>query len=57
MNNSRERWVFTIEPLPSDTPAVNRVRSALKVLLRRFGLKATAVREAPPDEPPRRDEQ
>jgi hypothetical protein len=49
---ARERWIFTIEPLVSPTPAVNRVRSALKVLLRRFGLKCVTVRDAPSDLPP-----
>ena len=45
----RERWVFTIEPLPGKVPGVHRVRSALKVLLRSFGLRCVAVVEAPPE--------
>jgi hypothetical protein len=41
--------VFTIEPLPGKVPGVHRVRSALKVLLRSFGLRCVAVVEAPPE--------
>src|SRR5262245_27093948 len=40
---ARERWSIRIEPLASTVPAINRVRSALKVLLRAFRLKCTAV--------------
>lgn len=47
MTDRDPSWTFTITPLPSDVPAANRVRSALKVLLRRFGLRCTAVVEAP----------
>jgi hypothetical protein len=48
MTAARERWTFTIEPLPCAVPAVNRVRSALKVLLRRFGLRCTAILDETP---------
>lgn len=43
---SRDRWTIVIEPLPCDVPAVNRVRSALKILLRRFGLRCVALQES-----------
>ena len=46
---ARERWTIRIEPLASTVPAINRVRSALKVLLRAFRLKCTAVLVAPAD--------
>ena len=46
---ARQRWTFRIEPLPSEVPPVHRVRSALKVLLRSFGLKCVAVLDLPPD--------
>jgi hypothetical protein len=44
-------WTFIIEPLPHEVPAANRVRSALKILLRRFGLKCTALIGTPPETP------
>jgi hypothetical protein len=45
---ARERWTIRIEPLPCEVPAPNRIRSALKVLLRRFGLRCTAILDGPP---------
>jgi hypothetical protein len=44
-----ETWTFRIVPLPNRVPAANRVRSALKVLLRSFGLRCTAILDLPPD--------
>jgi hypothetical protein len=44
-----ERWVFTFE-LPADLPHAGRYMAALlKHLLRRWRIRAVAVREAPPD--------
>ena len=40
---ARDTWTIRVEPLPSEVPAPNRIRSALKVLLRRFGLKCVAI--------------
>jgi hypothetical protein len=44
-----ETWVFRFEPLPHEVPSVHRVRSVLKISLRKFGLKCTAILELPPD--------
>jgi hypothetical protein len=44
-----ERWIFTITPLPHRVPAVHRIRSALKLLLRCFGLRCVAVLDLPED--------
>jgi hypothetical protein len=41
------RFVVTLE-VPAETDAVRVLRGALKVLLRRFGLKCTSVRELTP---------
>lgn len=41
--DERETIVLTLRPLPSDTPVVVRVRSALKTLLRTYGLKCTNI--------------
>ena len=49
--NQNEQPVFrlTLTPTPGEVPAVNRLRSALKVLLRSFGLRALEVVELPPE--------
>ncbi len=41
------RFVIEVEALPGSVPAVVRLRSALKTLLRAFSLKAIEVREVP----------
>lgn len=40
-----ERYRLLIEAGPSSTPAITRLRAALKCLLRSFGLRAIELRE------------
>ena len=47
MNDARPIYVIRVQPLP-DVDAVRALRAALKVLFRRFGLKAIEVRQADP---------
>jgi hypothetical protein len=49
MNPPRERWTFVFE-LPAGEPHGGRlVARALKTLWRAFGLRCTAILEAPPE--------
>ena len=47
MNNARPIYVIRVQALP-DVDAVRALRAALKVLFRRFGLKAIEVRQTDP---------
>ena len=38
-------WILEVKALPSDVPAVNRMRTLLKHALRSLGLKVVVVRE------------
>jgi hypothetical protein len=51
MTAPRERFRLELEALPSDTPAVIRLRAALKLFLRRFDLRCVSIIEAPDDDP------
>jgi hypothetical protein len=42
----------TLRPLKDSVPAAVRMRRALKLLGRAFGLRAVRVEELPPDTPP-----
>lgn len=57
MTTARDPWILRIEPLPCEVPAVNRVRSALKLLLRRFRLKCTAILESSDNAQPAKHEE
>ena len=45
----RKTFKLTLEPLPdtSDSTGIRRLRAALKVLLRRYGLRCVWLAEAP----------
>jgi hypothetical protein len=45
--DSSDTWV-RLRPLPSDVPADVRLRTALKVLLRRYRLRAMEIRGTSP---------
>lgn len=48
-----ERYVVTLEAMPSDAPAIIRLRAFLKAALRSYRLKAVKIVEGqpPPDRP------
>ena len=50
---SKITFALELEPLPTGwrTPPEQRLRLALKVLLRAFGLRCTVVKVVPPPEP------
>ena len=49
-----ERFTITLESVPSDIPAAARLKRALKMLLRGFGLRCvTAVETQPTNDAPR----
>ncbi len=43
--NDKEKYRLTLQALPSNVPAINRLRSALKSLLRTFGLRCLVVED------------
>jgi hypothetical protein len=45
----RERFALVLQAEPWTTPAVSRLRRALKLLLRSFGLRCVECREVKPD--------
>lgn len=47
----RERYLIELEALADDVPAIHRLRAALKVLLRRFGLRCVRSVELPGEIP------
>ena len=49
----RETWVMVLEDEPAghDVPCEIRLRRALKVLLRRFGIRAVSIGPAPSTNP------
>ena len=51
--NPKLTFTLELEPLPTGwrTPPEQRLRLALKVLLRAFGLRCTVVKAVPPPEP------
>ena len=51
---NRTRFTIELEAVPSDIPAAARLKRALKVLLRGFGLRCvTAVETQPTNDAPR----
>jgi hypothetical protein len=46
------RYRLVLEALPSEIPEAVRLRSALKTLLRAFGLRCLSHEELPEDAPP-----
>jgi hypothetical protein len=48
---SREKFALVLQAEAWSTPAVIRLRRALKLLLRSFGLRCLDVREVKPDAP------
>ncbi len=53
LHQGGEQYQLTLEAAPSDeAPPVIRLRSALKVLLRAFGLRCREVRDVTPRPPP-----
>jgi hypothetical protein len=57
MNNSNtkpppERFELVLRDLGGSAPAINRLRSALKVLLRAFSLRCESIRELKVEQQP-----
>ena len=42
-----ERYAITIEAGPGSTPAITRLRAALKCLLRSYGLRVVEAKQTP----------
>ncbi len=42
-HHERERFTVDLEALPDDAPAAVRLKQALKIFLRRFGLRCTWI--------------
>ena len=44
---------LTVRSLKSDVPAINRLRSMLKCMLRSYGFRVESVQDVPPKKPKR----
>ena len=44
---SNEKYRLTLQAIPDDVPAINRLRRALKTLLRAFGLRCLLGEQLP----------
>ncbi len=49
---AKPRFELILEPVPSDLPVTTRLRGALKMLLRSFGLRNVSIRELPAEPVP-----
>ncbi|MCY2952695.1 MAG: hypothetical protein NTU53_12095 [Planctomycetota bacterium] len=52
MRTLTERYIVTPEPMPHATPAIVRIKAALKLFGRRFALRCVDIRQSDAPESP-----